>query len=202
MRSVAVLLGAAIVALPPCLARGQTFEDCAELARNSDRVACFDALRGDDAAMPGGGAWTVRQQPSEFTDDTNVYLSLESNDASVCGRNRDDRVVLWIRCRENTTSVMFQTSCHMTSSSYHDYGDIHYSLDGAPEAVVPMTKWRDNFSLGLWRGEDAIPFIERILDAEFMTVRMKPFDEDVFTVSFAIAGLPEAIDPLRAACHW
>ena len=202
MRPVTALLGAIAAALPLSLAWGQTFEECAELVRNSDRVACFDALRSGGAGVSGGGAWTVRQEPSEFTDDTNVYLSLESSDSSVCGRNRDDKVVLWIRCREDTTSVLFQTSCHMTSSSYHDYGDVHYSLDGGPPAMVAMTKWRDNFSLGLWRGDEAIPFIRHILEADVMTARMKPFDEDIFTVSFAIAGLPQAIAPLRAACHW
>ena len=90
----------------------------------------------------------------------------------------------------------------MTSSSYHDYGDVHYSLDGGPSQMIAMTKWRDNFSLGLWRGAEAIPLIWGLLDHDVMTVRMKPFDEDVFTVSFDIAGLDRAIVPLREACHW
>ncbi len=191
---------AAMLALAP--AQAQTFDACADLARNSDRVACFEALWGDEASAEAGGKWLVRQEPSEFTDDTNVYLSLESHDASVCGRNRDDKVVLWIRCRENTTSLLFQTGCHMTSSSLHDYGDVAYSLDGGPERTVSMTKWRDNYSLGLWYGADAIPLIRELLDVGTMRVRMKPFDEDIFTVAFDIAGLDEAIAPLREACRW
>lgn len=201
MKAILALLCGIAPVMPFSMVQGQTFENCAELARNSDRVACFDVMREGTSAAPDGD-WSVRQEPSEFTDDTNVYLSLQSRDASVCGINRDDKVVLWIRCREDTTSLLFQTSCHMTSSSRSDYGDVHVSFDDGAARVVPMTKWRDDHSLGLWRGGDAIPLLRDMLDAQTMTVRMKPFDEDLFTVTFDVAGLDAAIAPLRAACHW
>jgi len=180
MKAASVLSGAFAALLAPCVAYSES----------------------KAASLTAGGQWEGRQEASEFTNDTNVYLSIESTNASVCGRNRDDKVVLWVRCREDTTSVLFQTSCHMTSSSYHDYGDVHVSFDGGSERMVPMTKSRDNFALGLWLGNDSIPFVRQMFGSHEMTVRMKPFDEDAFTVSFAIAGLEEAILPLRQACHW
>lgn len=152
----------------------------------------------DDAS----GNWTVRREPSEFTDDTNVSLGLAARDSGICGRAPDNRVMLWIRCRENTTSVLFQTGCHMTSSGRSDYGDVHISLDGHATRVVAMTKWRDDSALGLWRGNDAIPLLRTMLGARTMSVGLKPFDEEAFTAVFDLEGLDVAIAPLREACHW
>lgn len=51
-------------------------------------------------------------------------------------------------------------------------------------------------------GGQTIPVIQEMFDAEQLTVRATPFNESTITVQFPIAGLQEAIEPLREACNW
>lgn len=206
MKTALIAAAAWVLAALPIPAAAETIEDCGRLVLDRDRLACYDRVAGRDGASGLAGApagqWNFKAEPSQFTADTNVYLSVESADISVCGRNRDDKVVFWIRCREDTTTVMFQTSCHMTSGEFHDYGDVHYQLDGGPADLIRMTKSRDSYALGLWRGEESIPFVRHLLGADVLSVRMKSLDSGSFTVTFPISGLDDAIVPLRQACHW
>lgn len=90
----------------------------------------------------------------------------------------------------------------MTSSRYNDYGDVTYRLDDAPARTKGFTESTNNRSLGLWRGNQAIPFAKEMLDHDEMLVRMTPYGESAVTARFRISGLREAIAPLRAACAW
>ncbi len=181
-------------------------ENCAAIENELDRLACYDKASGrtpevSETAAPKGD-WKVRTEVSQLTDQTNVFLYVDSDETVNCGWNRGDKVTLWVRCVENKTAIIFRTGCHMTSSEYNNYGDVTYRVDDQKARTVGFTESTNNRSLGLWRGGRSIPEIKRLFGGKTLIARMTPYSENSFTATFNITGLEEAIGPLRKACHW
>lgn len=107
-----------------------------------------------------------------------------------------------LRCQEDSTDLFFVTDCHMTSGAYSSYGDIDYRVDTEKAKKVSGTASTDNKALGLWGGGKSIPVIKQMIGKDKIVVRMTPYSESPFTATFNIAGLAEAVKPLREECRW
>jgi len=90
----------------------------------------------------------------------------------------------------------------MTSGAYSSYGDIDYRVDTEKAKKVSGSASTDNKALGLWGGGKSIPVIKQMIGKEKIVVRMTPYSESPFTATFNIAGLAEAVKPLREECRW
>lgn len=90
----------------------------------------------------------------------------------------------------------------MSSSKYSDDGHVTYRLDDDKARNASMDASTDNEALGLWNGGRAIPVIKQMLGKSKMILRARPYGESAFTATFNIAGIEEAIAPLRQECHW
>lgn len=182
----------------------QSLDHCVTLDSDLDRLACYDGVAGRtpqvDQSEDPDSEWNVRTETSALTDEENVILSVRSEEVIDCGWNRGDRIRLYVRCIENTTAFIFTTNCHMTS--HGGYGTVDYRIDDAPARQIRMQESTNNRSLGLWYGGQSIPLIRSLFGARQLIARMTPFSENSFTVTFNVAGLEEAIAPLREACHW
>lgn len=181
-------------------------EECIEVPNDLDRLACYDKALGRTPLRQmermADSEWILATEKSKLTDQTSVFLRVDSKESIDCGWNRGDKISLWIRCHENVTALVISTGCHMTSSDYNDFGDVTYRIDDAKAQTVRMDESTNNRSLGLWRGNRSIPVIKQMFDSSSLVVRMTPFGQNPFIATFNIAGLKEAIAPLRAACHW
>lgn len=198
-----IVTAAAILAAGSAMASPDA---CIQIENDLDRLACYDKEVGrtptQERVPTDAGEWSVRKETSKLTDQANVYAAVESEEVINCGWNRGEKIRLFVRCMENSTSLIFQTGCHMTSSEYNDYGDVTYRLDDDKARTVGMQESTNHRSLGLWSGGRSIPVIKQMLGKSQMVVRMTPYGESPFTASFNIAGLDEAIAPLREACGW
>lgn len=197
---------AAFVFLPISRASHASIDDCIRIENDLDRLACYDKAAGrtpkSERVAAASPAWAIRKETSKLTDRTNVYMAVESEETIDCGWNRGKKIRLIVRCRENTTALIFHTGCHMTSSRYNDYGDIILRIDREKAQTVRGNESTNNRSLGLWNGGSSIPIIKQMFGKEQMIVRMTPYGENPFTATFQIAGLEKAISPLRQACSW
>lgn len=192
-----------LIALPSfALASGQ---ECISMPNDLDRLACYDREFGRSPAVTNIETvteWNVRIETSKMTDETSVFMSLESKEEVSCGYSRGGAVTLVVRCLENTTSMIFSTDCHMTSSKYNDYGDVTYRLDDDPAKVKGFIESTNNRSLGLWSGGSSIPVIKSMFGKNSLLARMTPYSENPFTATFNISGIEAEIEPLRKACGW
>ena len=136
-----------------------------------------------------------------MTDDTNVFLTVESDTPVQCSFG-GGHLRLVARCRENTTSLIISGDCHMTSSAYNNSGAVTYRLDDASPATWQMDAATNSRALGLWRGGQSIPQIQRMLGKDTLRVRVQPFGQNAVETTFDISGLDEIIGPLQRACHW
>jgi type VI secretion system protein VasI len=176
-----------------------------KIASDLDRLSCYDEASGrtpKNEVVVSKGSWNASTESSKMTDETSVFLSVKSDETINCGWNKGDKISLQLRCKENSTDLLFITNCHMTSGSYSSYGDIEYRVDSEKSRKVDGTASTDNRALGLWGGGKSIPVIKQMIGRQKIVVRMTPYSESPFTATFDISGLEESIKPLRKECGW
>lgn len=197
-------LSLAMTVMLPYSSAAEEIHECRLIDSDLDRLACYDRASGrtpEKTDVQTSSSWNVSVEKSEMTDDTNVFVSVASNEAVNCGWSTQP-TTLMLRCKENTTSAYFVTGCHMTASEYNSYGQVTYRIDDANARTKSFEESTNNRSLGLWRGRKSIPFIKELIGHDRLLARMTPYGENAFTVDFNIAGLDNAIAPLRKACNW
>lgn len=203
----AVLIGASLFAVAFTHLAIAESSGCVQINNDLDRLACYDNEAGRTPettphATPGLWNWDVRSRTSEMTDQTDVFVSARSDAAIDCGWNHGAVIILTLRCVENTTALVFETGCHMTSSEYDGYGDVMIRIDNQPAHTVGMEASTNNKALGLWSGATAIPEIKKMFGGKKLVARMTPFSESAFISTFDISGVERIIEPLRKACGW
>jgi type VI secretion system protein VasI len=183
----------------------EALDICIHTENDLDRLACYDKISGrspEITSLATSGNWLIKKETSKLTDDTNVYMTVRSDEIINCGWNKGDNIILTLRCMENTTAFIITTDCHMTSSEYNDYGDVTYRIDDQKARTVSMEESTDSKALGLWSGEKSIPVIKQLFSGKQLITRMTPFSQSPFTATFNIEGLEAASRPLREACGW
>ena len=68
--------------------------------------------------------------------------------------------------------------------------------------VVQISISQIDDSLGLGDGFAAIPFVKKLFGHSKLLIQAASFSDSTVTAEYDIAGLEEAIAPLREACHW
>jgi type VI secretion system protein VasI len=170
---------------------------------NTPRTAIPAAVTADDVSrsVQLKPRWRVASQKSKVDDSTNVFLSIDSNQP-IRGRFGDvGPAELTIRCMENTTAATFRFAGHFMAD-IQGYGDITYRIDDRKAKTKGFVESTSNEALGLWSGGSAIPFAKELFGGTSLYVRATPYNENPVEAEFNIAGLDEAIKPLREACRW
>jgi len=196
---------------------------CHQFGSTVARLGCYDKASGFGASQPAGAEktddqgtsvdpevpakpshtpnkWRIRTVISDIDDSTNVFLSVTSKEVVRSRFGRSDYLTLFIQCRENTTL----TYVHFAGNFMSDYqhGTVTYRLDKTPAQRIRMKESNDHEALGLWGGSKAIPFVKGMFGYDNLLVKATPHSENAVSAVFPIAGLEEAIKPLREACHW
>jgi type VI secretion system protein VasI len=181
-------------------------QECGVIDNDLDRLACYDKASGrtptTEAVTTEVGKWDVSIEKSEFKDTTDVYLQLASNEPIQCGMLGSPAVAtLVLRCKENATAIYISTACHF-ASGFDGYGKVEHRVDDKQSGETEFTASTDNSALGLWQGWRVTSFIKMLLGGNTLLVRFTPYNESPKTAKFNIAGIGEAIVPLREACQW
>ncbi|ATH77765.1 hypothetical protein CLM76_09250 [Vreelandella venusta] len=171
-----------------------------------DEAASEPAPEPPEASPPPTprSPWRVNVNTSPMDDSRSVFLSTPSNER-IPGRfgRSAGNATLFVRCMENTTSLILQMNGnHMASSPYHNWGHVQMRIDDKPAFTREMSASTNHESLGLWRGNQSIPVIRQMFGAERLTVRATPFSESPITMTFNIRQLEDEIGPLRESCNW
>ena len=87
-------------------------------------------------------------------------------------------------------------------SDIQGYGDVTFRIDKEAAFERSLNASTNNHSLGLWSGGSAIPMIKRLIGKSTLAIRATPYNESPGLFEFPIAGLDEALKPLRKACGW
>ncbi|MGH8501136.1 MAG: type VI secretion system-associated protein TagO [Gammaproteobacteria bacterium] len=177
---------------------------CAGVQTPALRLTCYDNL----ATHLGVGhpenrnvsqrGWHMRTERSPIDGSLNVYLSTPSDRGFVTSSGQSMLPSLNIRCKENTTALIVGYGTRLGDGRTQ----VAYRIDAQP---LSRETWRLSMAgdaVGLWTGNASIPFLKRLFDAEHLQLGVTPPGGDSVTSMFEVAGLAQAIEPLRTACHW
>ncbi len=147
------------------------------------------------------GNWRVSEDKSAFDDSRTVVLSL-SSDQPIAGRfAAASPAEIYLRCQENSTSLYLVLNDQFLSD-IQGFGSVDYRIDEQKASVARMTASTDNQALGLWDGGKSIPLIKKLMMGKSVVFRATPFNESPIEFSFTLAGLENAVRPLKEACVW
>lgn len=206
-------MAAAVIMAGLASSHAYAASECVDIKSSYQRLKCYDKENGrqkpdyaqssdtgvEDAASPN--RWIVREDQSKFDDSRSVYLMLITSDKIPGKYGKPTSATLHLRCNENETNAYIHFGGHFMAD-IQGYGRVRYRIDDDVARTVSMDESTNHESLGLWNGGSSIPFIKRMLNHDSMVVEATPFSESTMTMTFPIAGLEDAVKPLREACHW
>ncbi|ALJ98281.1 type IV secretion protein [Brucella phage BiPBO1] len=177
-------------------------EECAAIGDSLQRLTCFDKIfpkaettktteEKDSAHL---GNWDVDEERSPIDDSPRVTASLMPK-GTTRETFRRDTPMLALRCYDNATTVIYLHGKFSTN----DMPSVSYRI-GSSSPVTERWSRSDNYqSVGLWRGNKAIPFMKSLKNGE--TLAFKTDDPRTEAV-FELGNVETVVDKISKACNW
>jgi type VI secretion system protein VasI len=188
-------IGLAILAVSGGATAGtrETPESCAKVANNYARQFCYEDLEKAGIKIPDPvPEWVVEKEKSKMDDSETINLNL---------RSLEYGTTINIRCEEKVTTIYF-TLGSAFMADIEGYGNIRYRLDQEKAQKKAFEVSTDNEALGLWSGKSSIPFLKQLIGHRRLTTQITAYNESATTSQFDLAGLADALEPLRRNCGW
>jgi type VI secretion system protein VasI len=206
MRRVCSILFAALTAsgamaqdLVPALA------SCAKEKSPTSRLACFDALAAKRASpisstvTSANSKWVVSSETSRIDDSKTVILRLQAENEITGWPRKSVTPSLVIRCKERHTDAYFVTGMSPMVEYGTDGATITLRIDKSPAFKLQAGKSTDGEALFL---PSAVSQIKRMTAGSSLLFEFVPFNSSPQMATFQIAGLADALKPVREACKW
>lgn len=209
MRTWILATSASMIFVGPALAEvkqpDRELATCAAETNSVKRLECYDGLakkRGvaePDTKLVTAGKWQVHTSTSKIDDSQNVTLMLDANETvhNHIGLRRETPEI-HIYCRDNRTMFFVLWKVYLGI----DETQMTHRIDKAKAVEGFWDISTDHTAVGKGSGRAAIPFIKSLFGKEQFLARITPYGANSLTVTFDIAGLEEAVKPLRKACNW
>jgi len=181
-RSYALLAVALLGLVPAMPAMAQSGQQCAAIAGDGERLACYDAIFRD--GTDGGESLTV---------------SFESEQLIPARPNGRAPATLTVACDAGTLTVAFAYAGNTMSALGRDAG-ITFQVDLQAARSRTLLADPSNTSLIIGNTADAEAFLDMLDGANNLTTRVTPVNSRSLSVRFSLAGVLEAVAPVRAAC--
>lgn len=179
---------------------GQRFQDCKSKGAKADQLACFSSLAGSTPAPALAPSvtskWKVHSKVEKLDGTTTVTIALDSSDTVKPQYGRPEAATIIVRCLNNKTEL------YISWPEFLGVGrgiEVRWRADNMPittEAWSPSTDGKAAFA------PNPVAFLKKLADRNELLLSVAPFSKVATTLTFPIAGLEEALKPLRAACKW
>lgn len=183
-------------------AEKQEIAKCAAKDSDAARLVCYDALarslgvdKPKSTVVHGSGKWKATINRSPIDDSENVYLSVEAEETVRSGY-KTAKPTLHVRCAEQKTNVFITWDLYLGLESTQ----MLTRFDTAKAANNTWSISTNNTAVFV-RGSD-IGFAKTMMNHEKLLAQITPYGESPVMATFRIAGLSEAVKPLRKACSW
>lgn len=164
------------------------------------RLECFDGLavskklngrQNQSIPIAGEGKWKVSVDVNPIDDSKTATLILNADS----GKNKWGKpVYLVARCKSNTTDLYI---------GWNDYLGRDASVltrVGTNKAVTQ--RWGMSTDKKATFHNKPVPLLKEMLGSSKLVAQVTPYNESPVTAIFDIAGLKNAIKPLRGTCSW
>lgn len=167
--------------------------DCARIQDDGERLDCFDGLAGSLQASSevaeSGWKMNAKSDPIDDTETLTLYLAAANTTPEV-----EKPVYLFIRCRSGETSSFITWNRELAGAE---------TLVRFDQAEAERQYWNlSTDSEATFQPGDGEAFVKRLMETRVLTVQVNPVDSRPLTAVFDLAGLEDAVDPLRESCGW
>lgn len=197
MKIKAILFTAAVVAASAAPAISEDrLRECSQIANATDRLACYDALAGNNQSAPieGTGQWFFAEKKDELNDARIVSIKLDADSPST-----DRRPFLVIRCSagaKTSTDLFIGWNTYVNSKST----SVTTRIGNATPSAEPWGISNDNTAT-FYPG-DVPRYVDELATETKLVVQVTPYNENPVTAVFDTTGLKAAAGPLDDACGW
>lgn len=202
LTALALTISAPVMSAPTVAQQipSSAIEQCAVIESNLERLKCYDLLakthnlsgsHPDQAEMGGIGQWTVEKKtdPIDDTKTVNIFLIADS------GNSRFGKPIMLVaRCDSEKTEMFIDWQIYLGSEAKVT---LRIGDDDAKKS-----KWILSSDRQKSFNKSPINTLKAMLTTDKMVAQITPFNQKPSTAVFNIAGLNEAIKPLREACVW
>ena len=167
---------------PSAPALAQTGAQCAPLADDAERLACYDALFRSAGAT-----------------DAPLGVTLESEQLIPARPSGRAPATITVFCEANILQVAFAFAGNTMSSLGRDTGiTLQYDLARARSSTLPVNA--DNTAILIDNTADAMAFLDGLIGATNLTVRVTPASTRSLSVRFRVDAFAQEVAPVIAAC--
>ena len=139
--------------------------------------------------------WSVTTEQSALDDSTNVHMGMQSQELVRNRFGRQQRVILAMRCREGRSELFLNWGEYLGIDSAR-------VITRVDSAEARTEDWNIGSNNETTFHRNAVAHMRELMPANTVLYQVTPFGEDPRRVTFDLAGLSEAIGPLREACGW
>jgi type VI secretion system protein VasI len=174
---------------------------CAEVENDIARLDCYDALAASTAstvtptasriAGPEGGAWTMLDEINPLDDSRTLAAGLQSTSTTSGGP-----VLLAMTCRSGMTGLVINWGDYLGPEA------IIVTRIDSDEPAFPLRWELSADSQQTVYPYDVVALIELLLAADRFVVQATPYNENPVVAVFDLAGIQNAIRPIREGCGW
>ncbi|MCB9964942.1 MAG: hypothetical protein H6855_02525 [Rhodospirillales bacterium] len=172
----------------------------AELAKQEEEKRKQEAERQKAAEKARlVNSWSVNRSQSKMDDTASISVAKEAKN-SVQAWLKQVTPVLVIRCRENTTDVIFNAQSSFTPVyGEYDKASIRYRID---DKKAVSQYWGESTDNDAAFAPNAISLLRQMKDAEMLRIEFNPFNSNPATVEFDLRGLRPHLEEVAKTCHW
>lgn len=200
---------AGLLAVSP-LAAQPSPERCALIGPATERLACYDGLfrsgqftgENDEGTAPQQGMWASGVEVSQIEGTERPFASLQSEQLIPALPRGRQPARMTILCLDESTVVQFAFAGHSLGTPTSHSGTITTQFDRMPSRSQSLQLGADRTTLGFFTDEQALAFLDQLLQADTLFVRAQPQGQRSVTVSFQLEGIEDALVPVREACGW
>lgn len=176
---------------------------CTAINEDLARLACYDRELGRSPTPDPTPAthWRVQSTKSDFTDQTDVYISTVAEGPLQCSyRNTPS---LYVRCLEGETNVFISHGCYAPPDRDSGRIEVQLRTDDEPTSTKRLYTTTDDKGFGWWDYNGAMGTIRNaLLDHNTLVVRFSPYREAPQIARFNISGLREVMKATEPSCVW
>lgn len=174
---------------------------CAAIENSVERLAAYDKLAEKmgvaspkSTVVTGMGKWRLQTDVSPIDDSKSYFLILESEDEVAGMFGTSYKPSLYIRFKEGVLEA------YITYNTYIGTGEVDVTTrfdknEAETESWGLSTDGKAVFAVY------ATSFIQSVVEAKTLVVRLTPYGESPITVSFDLRGIDKAIKPIHESIN-
>jgi type VI secretion system protein VasI len=142
--------------------------------------------------------WLQISKTDKLDDSQMIGIAASANELISNSIGMDKQVLLFIRCNKNETDFAIQTP-RVIGGGYGDGAQVKWKID---QGKISTEQWAVASNATAVFARQPVPMLKSMIGKTQLIVSVPSYDKAPETVTFNLAGLEDALKPIREQCKW